>query len=232
MNRRAVITTRPAGATASVWPMDGMAPAGNRRLLPTPVLHSSSRRPRPTGRGAINFDNSTEPPKPEAPTDLDKLAGQPADLSPWAYAWRADRQVQEKPERYFIPRRLARATPRAWLDQGKKINVKNAPTCFGALAYEIVSDVDNGKINATVEMPSRKAPKEVVLRFRHPKAAPIKAVTVNGPSATSTGSGQAGSTGSPQAGSGQGKPWTEFNKDKETITLKGLTGTVAVTAQY
>jgi hypothetical protein len=39
-------------------------------------------------------------------------------------------------------------------------------------------------------------------------AAPIKSVTVNG------------------------KPWTEFNKDKETITLKGLTGTVAVTTQY
>jgi len=33
--------------------------------------------------------------------------------------------------------------------------------------------------------------------------------------------------------SGQGKPWTEFNKHKETITLlRGLTGTVAVTAQY
>jgi hypothetical protein len=103
---------------------------------------------------------------------------------------------------------LARATPRAWLEQGKKITVKNAPTHFGPVAYEIVSDVDNSKITATVEMPSRKAPKEVVLRFRHPKAAPIKAVTVNG------------------------KPWTEFNKDKETITLKGLTGTVAVTAQY
>ena len=29
-----------------------------------------------------------------------------------------------------------------------------------------------------------------------------------------------------------GKPWTEYNKDKETITLKGLTGTVAVTATY
>jgi hypothetical protein len=55
----------------------------------------------------------------------------------------------------------------------------------------------------------RKAPKEVILRFRHPKSAPIKAVTVNG------------------------KPWTEFNKDKETVTLlRGLTGTVAVTAQY
>jgi len=104
---------------------------------------------------------------------------------------------------------VARATPRTWLEQGKKISVKNAPTHFGTLGYEIVSDVDNGKINATVEMPARKAPKEVVLRFRHPKTAPIKAVTVNG------------------------KPWTEFNKDKETITLpQGLTGTVAVTAQY
>jgi len=103
---------------------------------------------------------------------------------------------------------LAKATPRVWLEQGKKIAIKNAPTYFGPVAYEIVSDVDNGKISATVEMPARKAPKEVVLRFRHPKAAPIKAVTVNG------------------------RPWTEFNKDKETITLKGLTGNVAVTAQY
>jgi hypothetical protein len=68
--------------------------------------------------------------------------------------------------------------------------------------------VDNGKINAIIEMPTRKAPGEVILRFRHPKAAPMKGVTVNG------------------------KEWTEFNKDKETITLKGLTGTVAVTAQY
>jgi hypothetical protein len=113
--------------------------------------------------------------------------------------------LDEEPWRLW----LARATPRHWLEQGKKISVKNAPTYFGPLAYEIVSDVDNGKISATVEMPARKAPKEVVLRFRHPKAAPIKAVTVNG------------------------KPWTEFNKDKETITLpRGLTGTVTVTAQY
>ena len=51
---------------------------------------------------------AAEPPKPEAPADLDKLVGQPADLAPWAYAWRADREVQEKPEAYFIPRRLKR----------------------------------------------------------------------------------------------------------------------------
>jgi hypothetical protein len=103
---------------------------------------------------------------------------------------------------------LARATPRAWLEQGKRISVKNAPTHFGSVAYEIVSDADHGKINATVEMPSRNAPTRVVLRLRHPKAAPIKAVTVNG------------------------HPSLDFDKDKETIVLKGLTGTVAVTARY
>ena len=103
---------------------------------------------------------------------------------------------------------VARATPRVWLEQGKKIAVKNAPTYFGTLAYEIVSDVDHGKITATVEMPSRNPPKSVLVRFRHPKAAPIKSVTVNG------------------------QPWTGFNKDKEVIELTGLTGKVAVAASY
>ncbi len=40
---------------------------------------------------------------------------------------------------------IARATPRVWLEQGKKIAVRNAPTYFGPLAYEIVSDVDHGQ---------------------------------------------------------------------------------------
>lgn len=30
------------------------------------------------------------------------------DIAPWSYAWRADRVIQEKPEAYFIPRRLER----------------------------------------------------------------------------------------------------------------------------
>lgn len=33
---------------------------------------------------------AVEPPKPAAPPDLDKLVGQPVDLSSWAYAWRED----------------------------------------------------------------------------------------------------------------------------------------------
>ena len=103
---------------------------------------------------------------------------------------------------------IARATPRVWLEQGKKIAVRNAPTHFGVLAYEIVSDVDNGKISATIEIPSRNPIKSVILRFRHPKATPVRSVTVNG------------------------KSWKAFDADRETIKLTGVTGKVIVVATY
>ena len=103
---------------------------------------------------------------------------------------------------------LARATPRAWLEQGQKISVKNAPTHFGTLDYEIVSDVDHGKITATVKLPSRNPPKEVRLRLRHPKSAPITSVTVNG------------------------KPWQDFDPAKEVVRLHGVADTVKVEVIY
>ena len=103
---------------------------------------------------------------------------------------------------------LSRFSLREWFEQGKKISVTNSPTFFGPVEYEIVSDVDKGKINATVKMPARNPPNEVRLSLRHPKSLPIISVTVNG------------------------KEWKEFNTVKEYIVLKGLSGTVAVTAQY
>jgi len=57
--------------------------------------------------------SAAEPLKPEPAPDLNKLVGQQVDLSPWAYAWRADREVQEKPEAAFIPRRLKRPSRRS-----------------------------------------------------------------------------------------------------------------------
>jgi hypothetical protein len=44
---------------------------------------------------------------------------------------------------------LARATPRAWLQQGQKISVQNAPSYFETAADEIVSDVDRITISST-----------------------------------------------------------------------------------
>jgi hypothetical protein len=103
---------------------------------------------------------------------------------------------------------IARATPRAWLEGGKKISVKNAPTYFGTLAYEIDSDAENGKIAATVEMPSRNPPKSVLVRFRHPKSLPIKSATVNGAA------------------------WSDFDAQKEVILLHDVSGTVKLEAAY
>jgi hypothetical protein len=103
---------------------------------------------------------------------------------------------------------IARGTPRPWLETGKRISVKNAPTYFGAAAYEIVSNVDRGTITATIEIPSRQPPHKVLVRLRHPRQLPIRSVTVNG------------------------QAWTGFNPDKEVIELAGLTGKVAVVASY
>ena len=103
---------------------------------------------------------------------------------------------------------LARATPRAWLEQGKKINVRNAPTYFGIAAFEVASDVDHGTITATIEVPSRRTPRTVLLRLRHPQQLPIKSATVNG------------------------KAWSEFSRDREVIELTGLTGKASVVVGY
>ncbi|OHB79799.1 MAG: hypothetical protein A2W31_08195 [Planctomycetes bacterium RBG_16_64_10] len=103
---------------------------------------------------------------------------------------------------------VARATPRVWLEQGKKITVQNAPTYFGTVAYEISSDVSHGKITARIEIPSRNPLTRTIVRFRHPQAVPIRSVLVNGQS------------------------WSGFNADQEVIELTGLTGNVTVMAGY
>ena len=103
---------------------------------------------------------------------------------------------------------LARATPRAWLTHGKKIAVRDAPTHFGAVGFEIVSAVNDGSIAATVEMPSRASPKTVLLRLRHPEETPIKSLSVNG------------------------QPWADYDPGQELVRLHHLSGAVKVRAVY
>lgn len=103
---------------------------------------------------------------------------------------------------------LARAIPRAWLEQGKTVSVKDAPTHFGAVDYEIASDVANGRITAIIAMPGRNPAKEVWLRLRHPGSATIRRVAVNG------------------------RPWPDFDPAKEVVQLQDLKGRVTVDVQY
>jgi hypothetical protein len=103
---------------------------------------------------------------------------------------------------------LARAVPRSWFAQGKRVAVKNAPTYFGKLDYEIVSDVDSRQMTATIHAPDRATPETVILRLRHPKKAPIRSAKVNGLQIKS------------------------FDKDREIIRLSNCKGTVVVEVNY
>ena len=99
---------------------------------------------------------------------------------------------------------LARATPRAWLEQGQRIAVRHAPTHFGPVGYEIISDVEHGRLMATVTLPSRNPSREVVLVLRHPTAAAIASVKING------------------------KDWTGFDAVRGWVRLRGLSGQARV----
>ena len=90
---------------------------------------------------------------------------------------------------------LAWAIPRAWLEDAKRIRVRDAATHFGPMSYEIRSKVADGVIEATIEPPARNPPAgmKIKLRFRHPDKLPIKDVTVDG------------------------EPWQDFREDTITI---------------
>jgi hypothetical protein len=63
---------------------------------------------------------------------------------------------------------LGRATPRAWLENGKTLRMENAPTFFGPAGLVIHSEAGSGQIIATVTLPTRNPPRQVWLRLRHP----------------------------------------------------------------
>lgn len=75
---------------------------------------------------------------------------------------------------------LAKGTPRPWLEDGKKISVKNSPTKWGKISYEIASEMTNRKIYATVELPKSGFDARINLRFRLPTGRQIRSVRVNG----------------------------------------------------
>jgi hypothetical protein len=75
---------------------------------------------------------------------------------------------------------IAQATPRPWLEDGKKIEVEHAPTYFGTVSFTLESKAGSGKILATLAMPDRNHPTALKVRFRHPESKPLRAVTVNG----------------------------------------------------
>jgi hypothetical protein len=75
---------------------------------------------------------------------------------------------------------LAPLIPARWLLDGLTVSVTNAPTRFGPASYCLTSRVSQGRIEATVQPPTRNPPEAIVLRLRHPEGRPLRSVLVNG----------------------------------------------------
>ena len=114
--------------------------------------------------------------------------------------------IQERDDDTLL---LLSATPRRWLEDGKRISIQGRPTCYGVLSMTMESHAAAGRIVAAVDMPARRQPKALVIRFRHPEQARIKSATVNGAA------------------------WTDFDPDKEWIRIPAPEAKrYTVTAQY
>jgi hypothetical protein len=95
-----------------------------------------------------------------------------------------------------------------WLEDGRKIEVRNAPTRFGQVSYSIVSSVAGGHIDAVIDPPTREMPKRLVIRVRHPQDKPMRAVTLNG------------------------QPHGDFDPLKETVSLPSSKERLTVRVDY
>ncbi|MCZ7639831.1 MAG: hypothetical protein M5U12_29555 [Verrucomicrobia bacterium] len=70
------------------------------------------------------------------------------------------------------------------------------------------SEADRGRIRAVVDLPSRRVPRQMLLRFRHPDGKPVQRVEVNG------------------------RAWERFDVAREWVDLTSLEGRLEVTAYY
>jgi hypothetical protein len=90
---------------------------------------------------------------------------------------------------------LAGFTPRGWLQDGQRIEVRRAPTRYGMLSMTVSSRAAARQIDADIEMPDRTLPGTLLVRLRHPSGDRIRAVELNG------------------------QEWTDFDATKEWVRI-------------
>jgi hypothetical protein len=99
---------------------------------------------------------------------------------------------------------LAFATPRAWLATGRRVAIRDMPTSFGPLSYEIVSTAR--AVRASIRVPAGRRPSTLRLRLRLPAGRMVSAARIDGRPA-------------------------RFDPRTETVDLSGLAGRVTLTVR-
>jgi hypothetical protein len=75
---------------------------------------------------------------------------------------------------------LLQGTPRRWLDQGQAVRIREAPTWYGPLSLECVSNVREGKVQVQFQVPPRLGDVPMRVCLRLPKGLRIASVTLGG----------------------------------------------------
>ncbi|WP_153799011.1 hypothetical protein [Foetidibacter luteolus] len=75
---------------------------------------------------------------------------------------------------------ICQAIPRPWLQKGKQVLVKDAPSRFGKISVKVDGVNVAGEIKANVKLSDSRRPQELIIRLRHPEGKQIKTVSVNG----------------------------------------------------
>ena len=73
--------------------------------------------------------------------------------------------------------RLLPGVPRAWLEDGKRIEFENMSSYFGPISLRVQSKLGRGSIEAEFTCRSRRVPRRVLLRLPHPKGRRASEVT-------------------------------------------------------
>ncbi|MDO8589600.1 MAG: hypothetical protein Q7T82_21455 [Armatimonadota bacterium] len=103
---------------------------------------------------------------------------------------------------------LGKAIPRYWLADGKGAKIENAATHFGPMSMSVESHAAKGYMKMVIDPPTRNLPSKIYARFRHPEGKCMNRVTVNG------------------------KPWKDFDPEKEWVVLPGLREKTTILAFY
>lgn len=131
--------------------------------------------------------------------------GPPSTDGAWFELYR-NMLLQERDDDVLV---IAQATPRAWLEDGKRIEVRRAPTYFGPVSFTIESQAARDILTATLDLPDRRQPETLLVRFRHPRSRPIQSVQVDG------------------------EKWTDFDVGKEWVRLRRpIRGRHVIDARY
>ncbi|HVX79859.1 MAG TPA: hypothetical protein VHB23_00675 [Devosiaceae bacterium] len=78
---------------------------------------------------------------------------------------------------------LGHAIPRERLSHGATIAVRDAPTRYGKISFQLYSRIDEGEVEAKIELPERRSGR-ILLRLRTPLGRPLESATLAGDAGT------------------------------------------------